>query len=47
MRKKKDYVRPQMTCRIVEMESALLAASLSDDVKIYEDDDVDDNYVQY
>lgn len=43
---KKNYIRPKVTCHHVEVESQLLAASLSDEVKLY-DEEVDDDVEQY
>lgn len=44
--KKQIYVRPQTTSHIVEVESPLLAASLSADVQLH-DEEVEDTATQY
>lgn len=43
---KKTYIHPETQCHQVEVESPLLAASISDDVRIHTDE-VDNNAEQY
>lgn len=43
---KKTYIHPETQCHQVEVESPLLAASISDDVKVH-DDVVEEGAAQY